>query len=124
VTIRGAGVDRRSSPESRSAHGSAPVGLDWPLRVALAANFVVRLAGAATGILLTRYLARIDDAVYPVGAATVGALTGAFYATELIGAPLLGALGDRRGWRCPGPFTPSGWQGQYLALLALLSATR
>lgn len=53
----------------------------------------MRLAVAATGILLTRYLAQINDAVYPVGAATVGALTGAFYATELVGSPLLGALG-------------------------------
>jgi len=99
VTCEGAGGDRRSSPASRPAHGSVSAGLDWPLRVALAGNLVVRLAGAATGILLTRYLARINDAVYPVGAATVGALTGAFYATELVGSPLLGALGDRRGWR-------------------------
>ena len=76
-----------------------PRALGWPLRAALAGNFALRAAAAATGILLTRYLAYIDDAVSPVGAATVGALTGGFYATELVAAPLLGALGDRRGWR-------------------------
>ncbi len=88
----------RPAPPPRPAP-RRPRALGWPLRAALAGNFALRVAGAATGILLTRYLAYIDDAVYPVGAATVGALTGGFYATELVAAPLLGALGDRRGWR-------------------------
>lgn len=87
---------RRSS---RPPPTPQPAGLAWSLRFALAGNLTLRLAGAATGILLIRYLARINDAVSPVGAGAVGALTGGFYAAELVASPLLGAVGDRRGWR-------------------------
>ena len=69
------------------------------VRFALGGNFMLRIAGSATGILLTKYLAFINDEVAPLSAAVVGALTGAFYATELACAPLFGGLGDRRGWR-------------------------
>jgi len=78
---------------------SPPTGLAWSLRGALAGNFAMRFAGAATGILLIRYLAHINDTGRPIGAGVVALLTAGFYATELVGSPLLGAVGDRRGWR-------------------------
>jgi MFS family permease len=76
-----------------------PTGLARSLRGALAGNFALRFAGAATGILLTRYLASSNDTGRPIGAGVVALLTAGFYATELVGSPLLGAVGDRRGWR-------------------------
>jgi len=76
-----------------------PTPLGWSLRAALAGNCALRIAGAATGILLIRYLAHLNDTIAPIGAGAVGALTGGFYAAELVAAPLLGAVGDRRGWR-------------------------
>ena len=81
-----------SAPAPRS-------GLAWPLRGALVGNFALRFAGAATGILLIRYLAHINDTGRPIGAGVIALLTAGFYATELVGSPLLGAVGDRRGWR-------------------------
>ena len=84
---------------ARPPAASPPVGLPWALRGALAGNFLLRLAGAATGILLTRHLAHINDTGRPIGAVAVGALVAGNYAAELAGSPLLGAAGDRRGWR-------------------------
>ena len=48
---------------------------------------------------MTRYLAHINDTGRPIGAGAVALLTAGFCATELVGSPLLGAVGDRRGWR-------------------------
>ncbi len=76
-----------------------PVALPPSLRFALAGNIVVRIAGPSTAIMLTLYLAEINDRHYPIGPFAVGALTAAFYVTELTGSPLLGALSDRRGRR-------------------------
>lgn len=74
--------------------------LPWSLRCALAGNALLRVAGPATGILLTvHYLPDINNRAYPVDAYAVGALTAAFYVTELGASPLLGALGDRHGRR-------------------------
>ncbi|MDP9375181.1 MAG: hypothetical protein M3Q65_22570 [Chloroflexota bacterium] len=78
---------------------SPPAGLARSLRGALAGNFALRFAGTATGILLDRYLVYIHDTGRPIGAGVVALLTAGFYATELVGSPLLGAVGDRRGWR-------------------------
>lgn len=77
-----------------------PPGIPFALRCALAANAIMRIAGPVTGILLTvYYLPFINNSEYRISAFTVGALTAAFYLTELVFSPLLGALGDRRGRR-------------------------
>jgi len=90
---------RAARPIPLPAPPAPPTGLAWSLRGALAGNFALRFAGAATGILLTRYLAHINDTGRPIGAGVVALLTAGFYATELVGSPLLGAVGDRRGRR-------------------------
>ncbi|HYU19332.1 MAG TPA: MFS transporter [Chloroflexota bacterium] len=65
----------------------------------LAGNLVFRLAGAATGLMLTLYVGWINRELYPVSATTLGLLAGSFYLVEIVGAPLLGAQSDRRGRR-------------------------
>lgn len=75
------------------------VGVPLSLRLAIAGNFVLRVSGPVTALLLTLYLADINEREYRIDAFAVGLLTGAFYVTELLGAPLLGAWGDRRGRR-------------------------
>jgi MFS family permease len=70
-----------------------------PLAIALIANFFLRLAGAATGLLLTLYLSFINRELYPVSATELGFIAGGFYLVEMISAPLLGAYSDRRGRR-------------------------
>lgn len=81
-------------------------GMDHPplaprssLWLALAANFFLRVAGAATGIMLTLYLAYINRELYPVSATQLGMIAGGFYIVEMVAAPLLGAQSDRRGRR-------------------------
>ena len=116
MTIETPALAPPRSPSPQPRHSA------WPQRAALAGNFALRVAGAATGILLTRYLAYINDEVSTVSAAAVGALTGGFYATELVAAPLFGALGDRRGWRVLlllGPFLGAVALGLTAATTAL-----
>src|SRR6266571_7391896 len=72
---------------------------DPSLARALIGNFFLRLAGAATGIMLTLYLAFINRELYPVSATELGVIAGAFYLVEMTSAPLLGAQSDRRGRR-------------------------
>lgn len=69
------------------------------LWLALSANFLLRVAGAATGVMLTLYLAYINRELYPVSATELGMIAGGFYVTEMVAAPLLGAQSDRRGRR-------------------------
>src|SRR5215212_6176006 len=69
------------------------------LWLALSANFLLRVAGAATGVMLTLYLAYINRELYPVSATELGMIAGGFYITEMVAAPLLGAQSDRRGRR-------------------------
>ncbi len=120
---------RAARPIPLPAPPAPPTGLAWSLRGALAGNFALRFAGAATGILLTRYLAHINDTGRPIGAGVVALLTAGFYATELVGSPLLGAVGDRRGRRALlllGPLLGALALGLTAAttLLAILLLTR
>lgn len=66
---------------------------------ALVATFFLRLAASAAGSALQFDLAERARAGGQVGAATLALLSVAFYAVELIGAPILGARADREGFR-------------------------
>lgn len=63
------------------------------LRVAIGSSFVLRLAGASTGLMLAAYLRQVVHA----DANIIGLLAAVFYATELFLAPVFGALSDLRG---------------------------
>ena len=65
----------------------------------LVANLMLRLAGAATGLMLTLYLGWINRELYVVSATELGFLAGGYYLVEMVGAPFLGAQSDRRGRR-------------------------
>jgi MFS family permease len=69
------------------------------LAFALSGNLLMRLTSAATGLMLTLYLAFINREHYHVSAAAVGIIAAGFYITEMITAPLIGAQSDRRGRR-------------------------
>ncbi len=74
-------------------HGIVGGRLSTSLKVAIGSSFVLRLAGASTGLLLATYLKQVVGA-NPV---TISALSAVFYATELFLAPLFGALSDLHG---------------------------
>jgi MFS family permease len=67
------------------------------LWVGIFTSFLLRMAGGATGVLLVKYLnarvapARGEDFIDP---GIIGLLTGIYFATELLGAPVLGAFSD------------------------------
>lgn len=64
------------------------------------ASFLVRLSGAATGVMLGLLLANLHRAGDRQSSAmAVGLLMGAFYLSELLGAPIIGFLVDRKGAR-------------------------
>jgi len=69
----------------------------------------IRAGGAAIGLMLQLYEARIG-----IPPQFVGLIGVAFYLTELSGAPIFGALVDRRGWR------PFMLLGPVLAAVAVL----
>ncbi len=85
--------------EAQAAGTEPAARLDGTLWAALSGNFFLRLANAATGIMLTLFLAHINKTEYEVSPLTVGLFSTAFYATELLLAPLMGAQSDRRGRR-------------------------
>ncbi|HEX5418268.1 MAG TPA: MFS transporter [Chloroflexota bacterium] len=63
-------------------------------------SFLVRLAGAATGVMLGIFLARLHrSGTAETSAMALGLLMGAFYLSELVGAPICGFLVDRKGVR-------------------------
>ncbi len=70
---------------------------------------LIRAGGAAIGLMLQLYEARIG-----IPPQFVGLIGVAFYLTELSGAPIFGALVDRRGWR------PFMLLGPVLAAVAVL----
>ena len=70
---------------------------------------LIRAGGAAIGLMLQLYEARIG-----IPPQFVGLIGVAFYLTELTGAPIFGALVDRRGWR------PFMLLGPLLAAVAVL----
>jgi MFS family permease len=63
-------------------------------------SFLVRLGGAATGVMLGFLLSHLHrTGAANTSAAVVGFLAGAFYVSELVGSPIAGFLIDRRGLR-------------------------
>ncbi len=74
-------------------HKEAAPAIGTSLKVAIGSSFILRLAGASTGFLLSAYLKQIVQA----DANLIGALAAVFYATELLLAPVFGALSDLRG---------------------------
>ena len=73
---------------------------------AITGSFLVRLSGAATGVMLGFFLAELHrSGVGQSSARAVGLLSAAFYVSELFGAPVVGFLIDRRGFR---PFLLAG----------------
>lgn len=63
-------------------------------------SFLVRLSGAATGVMLGLLLSNLHRAgAGQSSAMAVGLLMGAFYLSELLGAPIIGFLVDRKGAR-------------------------
>src|SRR5258708_38196977 len=71
-----------------------------PLRSTLQLTLVlfgygmVRIAGAASGVLVGLYIANLSNHRVPVGAALVGTLSAVSYAAELAGAFPLGVAAD------------------------------
>lgn len=84
-------AEEAASTEAESPAAEQPISRG--LRVAIGSSFVLRLAGASTGLLLTSYLRQVVHA----DANVIGVLAAVFYATELILAPVFGALSDLRG---------------------------
>jgi MFS family permease len=64
------------------------------LTLALFGYGLVRIAGAASGVLVGLYIADLSDHRVPVGAALVGTLSAVAYAAELAGAFPLGVAAD------------------------------
>lgn len=66
----------------------------------LLGSFLVRLSGAATGVMLLFFLSQLHRAgAAQSSAMAAGLLSAAFYLSELVGSPLAGLLIDRRGLR-------------------------
>lgn len=69
-----------------------------PLRLILV-NVFIRVASAASGQLFAFVLAERMGARAGAGSLIAGAIGLAFYATELVGAPVAGHIADIRGQR-------------------------
>lgn len=72
-----------------------PERINFPLKVVIASSFVLRIAGAATAILLSSLLRQTFNAQPDM----IGILSALFYVTELTLAPVFGAMSDLRGRR-------------------------
>jgi MFS family permease len=75
----------------------ANLALDRSLVSCLAGTFVLRCAAAAMGVMIQFYFEFIDQNVYRISNTEGGLIIAAFFAAELIGAPLFGAWSDRYG---------------------------
>ncbi|MEO8287299.1 MAG: MFS transporter [Chloroflexota bacterium] len=84
-----------ADPGEKVVEKVQPDKISTPLKVVIASSFLLRIAGAATGILLASYLRQGFDAQ----ADLIGTLSALFYVTELLLAPVFGALSDLRGRR-------------------------
>lgn len=102
---------------------AAPPRIDGSLLAALAGNFLIRLDSGMVGMLVTLYLASIDQrGIVVVSATTVGILSSVFYIVELFGSPIMGAKCDEHGNRTLlliGPFV-----GMAAALVASITVVR
>jgi MFS family permease len=78
-----------------AAMPSAP-GSVW---LCIVANMFLRLGNSLTGVVMSLVLASMSRGDQDVQAYAVGALAASFYLTELVGAPIFGALSDRFGRR-------------------------
>lgn len=88
-----AGKDRLHKIGDSRPHHVHDEKIPTPLKIAIGSSFILRLAGAATGLLLGFYLKQVVQA----DANEIGLLAGVFYITELLLAPVFGALSDLRG---------------------------
>jgi MFS family permease len=89
-------TSEEKAPETGHADrqdGGPPPRINASLRAAIGSSFILRLAGASTGFLLQIYLKRVVHA----DANLIGALAAVYYVTELLLAPVFGALSDLRG---------------------------
>jgi MFS family permease len=72
--------------------------MEQSIRAVTVATFTLRFATGLTGALLVYFLADLPDfGGPPVGPFLLAALTGLFFAAELVLSPLFGALADRVG---------------------------
>ncbi len=81
-------------PTTRLAH---ILSLDRCLAACLLGTFVLRCAAAAMGVMIQFYFEFIDKNVYRISNTEGGLVIAAFFAAELIGAPIFGAWSDRYG---------------------------
>jgi MFS family permease len=80
--------------------GSAVPAATPSVWLCIVANLLLRLGNSMTGVVMSLVLATMSRGDEDVRAYAVGALAASFYVTELVGAPIFGALSDRFGrWR-------------------------
>ncbi|HUP27220.1 MAG TPA: MFS transporter [Chloroflexia bacterium] len=84
-----------SPPAQEDNRSALPQGLSAPLMVVIGSSFLLRLAGGSTGLLIAVYLKQVVRAE----ADQIGFLAAIFYLSELLLAPVFGALSDIRGRR-------------------------
>jgi MFS family permease len=84
-----------ADPDIKATESVKSEEIATPLKVVIASSFLLRIAGAATGILLAAFLRQNFDAQ----ADLIGSLSALFYVTELLLAPVFGAISDLRGRR-------------------------
>jgi MFS family permease len=89
-----------SEVTARETTTEAPPGLDRSLLAALIGNFLIRLDGGMVGLLITLYLAEVDQrGIIEVSATTLGILSSLYYIVELGFAPVMGVKSDQYGNR-------------------------
>ncbi len=74
--------------------GRAKVSLEVGLWLVIAGTLLMRVGGAAVGLMLQLFTANIA-----LSAAIAGMLVVSFYLSELVGAPYFGTRIDKQGWR-------------------------
>jgi MFS family permease len=75
----------------------ANLSFDRSLASCLAGTFVLRGAAGAMGVMIQFYFEYIDKNVYAISNTEGGLIIAAFFAAELLGAPIFGAWSDRNG---------------------------
>ena len=89
--------------ESPDNSGLSLKGLTRPLLRSLVAvlvgSLILRLAAQAMGQMVQFYFVEINNNHYPISHTARGLVTASFFATELLGSPVLGAISDRYGRR-------------------------